>query len=294
MSSRSDAEGQETRLAGRPATGLFAIGGVGGSGTRAVAMLVRNCGAWIGDDLNRALDNLAYTLLFTRGSVLTDPDARIAYLFSLLASRLQGHCLNPDILDDLRNLTNQERFGFPAEWLEKRLQLLGQPLDRPHGQIRCGWKEPNTHVIIDRLLQTSKELVYVHVVRDPFYLADSTNQNQLRNWGPIFLDRPVVVSPGEAIAYWVAVHRRLRALQETYPERIVFSSFERLNSDPVAEAARLTGFLGLQAPPEPAHLFEGLCLQTGDYPAQQRPAPEGCSEQDEQFCRDFLAALETP
>lgn len=294
MSSRSDSERQEARLADPAATGPFAIGGVGGSGTRAAAMLVRNCGAWIGDDLNRALDNLAYTLLFTRASVLTDSNARIAYLFSLLESRLQGHCLKHDILDDLRNLTNLERFGFPAEWLDKRLQLLGQPFARPHGQIRYGWKEPNTHVIIDRLLQTSKELVYVHVVRDPFYLADSPNQNQLRNWGPIFLDRPVVVSPGEAIAYWVAVHRRLRALQETYPKRIVFSSFERLNSDPVAEAARLTSFLGLQAPPEPARLFEGLCLQTGDYQARQRPAPEGCSEQDEQFCRDFLAALETP
>jgi hypothetical protein len=256
-------------------------------------MLVRNCGAWIGDDLNLALDNLAFTLMFTRASVLTDPDARIAHLFSLLVSRLQGNCLSAEMLDDLRSLTNQERFGFPARWLEKRLQLLEQPFDRPHAQIRCGWKEPNTHVIIDRLMQTCDDLLYVHVVRDPFYLAGSTNHNQLRNWGPIFLDRPVEDSPREALAYWVAVHRRMKALQDIYPGRIFFFSFDRLNDDPDAETERLTGFLGLQAPADPARLYEGLCFQSSHSPTQ-RLVQEGCSEQVLQFCRDFLAELGTP
>ena len=293
MAIKSDAGLQESRQAGRPSLGLFAIGGVGGSGTRAAAMLVRNCGAWIGDDLNLALDNLAFSLMFTRASVLTDPEARIAHLFSLLVSRLQGNCLSADMLDDLRSFTIQDRFCFPAEWLEERLQLLGQPFDRPHAQIRCGWKEPNTHVIIDRLLQTCDDLRYVHVVRDPFYLAGSTNQNQLRNWGPIFLDRPVLVSPSEAMTYWVAVHRRMKALQDIYPGRILFFSFDRLNDNPDAEAARLTGFLGLQAPADPARLYEGLRFQPSHYQAQ-RPGWEGCSEQVLQFCRDFLTELGIP
>lgn len=78
MASRRDTDRREARQTGRPGQGLFAIGGVGGSGTRAAAMLVRNCGAWIGDDLNLAFDNLAFTLMFTRASVLTDSNARIA------------------------------------------------------------------------------------------------------------------------------------------------------------------------------------------------------------------------
>jgi hypothetical protein len=298
MMQQTDTGGPRAGEADPLAPGLFAIGGVGGSGTRAAAMLVRNCGAWIGDDLNPALDNLAFTLMFKRASVLIDPDARIAALFNLFAGRLQGRCLGPDVLDGLRSLTCQGRFSHSAEWLEERLQRLGQPVALSSGQARPGWKEPNTHVIIERLLRICPQLVYVHIVRDPFYLANSANQHQLRNWGPSFLDRPVEVSPGEALAYWVAVHRRLASLQDAYPGRILFSSYDRLTSDPVAEAGRLIGFLGLHAPEDPADLFRGVRVRSADGPAEGpaempdlRAAPTGAAPEDLEFCRGFMAGL---
>ncbi len=298
MMHQTDGVGQGMDPADPLALRLFAIGGVGGSGTRAAAMLVRNCGAWIGDDLNPALDNLAFTLMFKRASVLIDPDARIARLFSLFVSRLQGRCFGADVLDGLRSLTSQDRFGHPAEWLEERLERFGQPVVLPGGKIMCGWKEPNTHVIVERLLRICPQLVYVHIVRDPFYMVGSANQHQLRNWGPSFLDRPVEVSPGEALAYWVAVHRRLKALQEAHPGRILFSSYDRLTSDPVAEAGRLIGFLGLDAPGDPAALLEGVRVQSADGSGEtqaralaDRARPAGAAPQDLEFCLDFMAWL---
>ncbi len=277
---------------------LFAIGGVGGSGTRAAAMLVQNCGAWIGDDLNPALDNLAFTLMFKRASVLIDPDERIADLFSLFANRLQGRCFGAEVLDGLRSLTSQGRIGYPAEWLEERLVRLGQPVALPAGKIMRGWKEPNTHVIIERLLRICPHLVYLHIVRDPFYMIGSSNQHQLINWGPNFLDRPVEVSPGDALAYWVAVHRRLTALQDSYPGRILIASYDRLTSDPFAEARRLISFLGLYAPDDPACLLNGLRFSRKDGPGDtqgqwtaQRAMLSGAAEQDVQFCLDFMAGL---
>lgn len=46
--------------------GPVAIGGVGGSGTRVFAEILRGFGFYIGDCLNGALDNLWFTLLCKR------------------------------------------------------------------------------------------------------------------------------------------------------------------------------------------------------------------------------------
>jgi hypothetical protein len=45
---------------------MVAIGGVGGSGTRIVAQLIKDAGFYLGSDLNSANDNLWFTLLFKR------------------------------------------------------------------------------------------------------------------------------------------------------------------------------------------------------------------------------------
>ena len=43
---------------------LICVGGVGGSGTRVIAMILASLGLNIGNNLNEALDNLTFTLLF--------------------------------------------------------------------------------------------------------------------------------------------------------------------------------------------------------------------------------------
>ena len=45
---------------------ITAIGGLGGSGTRVFAAMLRHAGVYIGDDLNGPLDNLWFTVLFKR------------------------------------------------------------------------------------------------------------------------------------------------------------------------------------------------------------------------------------
>ena len=44
---------------------LVAIGGIGGSGTRAVAQIMQNAGLHMGHDLNVSLDDLAFTTLLS-------------------------------------------------------------------------------------------------------------------------------------------------------------------------------------------------------------------------------------
>src|SRR5947207_2715003 len=52
--------------------GPVAVGGVGGSGTRVVAALLREAGVYLGADLNDSLDNLWFRLLFRRAQWYRD------------------------------------------------------------------------------------------------------------------------------------------------------------------------------------------------------------------------------
>lgn len=266
----------------------FAIGGLGGSGTRATAMLVRNCGCWLGEDLNDALDNLWFTLLFKRASVLTDSDVRLKGLFTLFRARMHGDAPRAEAAEMLANLARQERAGHTSEWLRCRLQsFLAPPAGRPEA-MRWGWKEPNTHVIIERLFRIAPGLKYVHVVRDPFYMASSQNRNQLTNWGQVFLDRDLSGDIRDALAFWIAVHKRIEALDACYPGRILFFSHDRFMADPEPEAKRLLDFLHLDPPADEGRLFEDILFRPNPPPDKADAMAEADAD-DLAYCEAFVA-----
>jgi hypothetical protein len=72
---------------------MVAIGGVGGSGTRLGAALLQVLGYYIGDDLNESLDNLWFTLLFKRRSILLE-NLDLDFAISSRCS-FRGCLLNP-------------------------------------------------------------------------------------------------------------------------------------------------------------------------------------------------------
>ncbi len=251
-------------------------------------MLVRNCGCWLGEDLNDALDNLWFTFLFKRASVLTDSEARLENLFALFQARMQGKVPGPDEAQQLTALARRGRSGHPAEWLQTRLQsFLTAPVEQPGG-LRWGWKEPNTHIMIERFLRFVPDLKYVHVVRDPFYMAASKNRNQLKNWGHFFLDRDLSGSAGDVIAYWVAVHKRLDALCEHYPGRIIFFSHDRFMADPEPEAERLLDFLQIGPPASPDQRFRDIVFQPTARQGNEDAALQADPD-DLAFCAAFMA-----
>lgn len=270
------------------APGLFAIGGLGGSGTRAAALLARNCGCWLGDDLNSALDTLSFTLLFKRASALTDTDAQFGALFDLFVARLTGAPVTREAAEGLARLARHERFGHTAGWLAARLEHFAGPARPPANPIRCGWKEPNTHIVIERLFRLAPTLKYVHVVRDPGYMATSRNQNQLRHWGPVLLDRPVIPGVRDAVAFWVAAHRRLEVLFAEYPGRILFLSHDALMDDPDHEALRLASFLDLDPPGDREALLRDLVITPPCHPPEAEIAAHADRE-DLEYCQAFMA-----
>ncbi|MFC3287382.1 sulfotransferase family protein [Paracoccus aerius] len=212
----------------------IAIGAIGGSGSRVLAKIIQASGVSIGSNLNPSSDNLEFTARFKTLDVLDLPDNQF---FSRLGD-------------------------FEAISRADMVQA---------GNKRWGWKEPNTHVVIERILEAYPSMRYVHLLRNGFDMAFSGNQNQPRLWGPAYLNRPISdpPTPPESLAYFCEVHRRISKLarQPHNQSRILFVEYEALCYDPKSEITRLLDFLDFK----PEVSLKELCN------AVQQPASIGRS-----------------
>jgi hypothetical protein len=230
-----------------------AIGGIGGSGTRVVAELLARCGLHIGEDLNDPNDNLWFTLLFKRVETLDLTDDQFERVMRLFFARMRGEDVADRLVDlPFLNGLTASRPDHDQPWLEARLaRFLASPAPGSSPR-RWGWKEPNTQIVCDRLLRAEPHLRYIHVVRNGFDMAFSTNQNQLRLWGRWIMGRDIAVTPRNSLAFWCAAHRRLETIAERFPERFLFVRFEALLDDPATFGGEIARFAGLP----PSHELE--------------------------------------
>lgn len=229
-------------------TAPVAVGGVGGSGTRLVAQLLRGAGIHMGDDLNGSSDTLWFTLLFKRLEILGCDEAEFDLLTEALVAALAGgRRLAPGVEALVRDLARDDRLQLPASWLQERCETLLFAARQPAHDRPWGWKEPNTHVVIERLWQRIPGLRYIHVVRDGVDMACSRNQNQLALWGPIVLGSDGAPTPLRSLAYWCSVHQRMQALLADNPGHMYWLDYDALCRCPDAALEGLGGFLGMDS-----------------------------------------------
>lgn len=226
-----------------------AIGGVGGSGTRLIAQLLMELGFFMGSDLNESNDNLWFTLLFKRPGMLSVADDEFDALLRIFVARMTGSAALSEAQAALVNrLAAADRPQHPADWLKLRAASLlsGGPLQAAGP---WGWKEPNTHIVVDRLQQAMPQIRYVHVVRNGLDMAHSANQNQLRLWGAHFIGPGFEVTPYYSLKYWHAVHRRVLRLCEPMGARFLLLNYDRFCVHPEDGMRQLLDFMELQITP---------------------------------------------
>jgi hypothetical protein len=234
-----------------------AIGGVGGSGTRLVAAVLARTGTYIGSDLNEALDNLWFTLLFKRIELWSAPSGEFARMLRIFrAAMAEARAFEPGEREAVEMLAAADRLQHAADWLATRARALlaSERIER----AIWGWKEPNTHIFLDRLAESFPRLRYIHVMRNGLDMALSSNQNQLQLWGAALLGRPVAMTPRDSLSYWCAVHRRVQALGGAMGERFLLLNYDALCASPEHGLRRLLAFLGV--PVDAALLAELVAL----------------------------------
>jgi hypothetical protein len=132
-------------------------------------------------------------------------------------------------------------------YVAKRLLALRKRSDAiPQDLQKWGWKEPNTHMVLHRLIEMYPNMKYVHVVRHGFDMAFSGNQQQVLNWSQLFgLPHSNGENPALAYKYWVLANRRAMKIGKILgPEKFMMIQFEELCAHPKNTTQKFMDFIG--------------------------------------------------
>jgi len=248
--------------------GPIIVGGVGGSGTRVVALILQAIGFYLGNDLNDSLDNLWFTLLFKRPKWFLrnrNNKAEVARGLSISKQLLTGKRLFRVadwlfIVKAVVELAHQDGHDYLQTggriWAFKRLfrMIVRKPVAQ-HSFVGWGWKEPNSHLYLDHLAHAYDQLQYIHVIRNGLDMAYSRNQDQLFNWGPLYFDVAIPESqslmPKASLSYWLAANKVcIENGRKLLGERFYLLNFDKLCMNPQKEIAQFLQFLDLSVKKE--------------------------------------------
>jgi hypothetical protein len=234
--------------------GPLVIGGLGGSGTRVIAEMARTLGVYLGGTLNKALDNLWFTLLCKRPKWFqewpheSEVAASLATLEHAMTRGLAGRVRDEHervIQAAVRELAEHAVVvGADASTGEA---LLGSAAP-PRRALWWGWKEPNSQLFVTHCAKAFPGLRYVHVIRHGLDMAYSRNQQQVCNWGAHFglSTRPGVrPSPSESLEYWIRSNRAaIAAAREALGERFLLVRIEEAWERPGEVMRRVGAMVG--------------------------------------------------
>lgn len=224
------------------------IGGVGGSGTRLIAQCLKTTGFLIGDDLNKANDNLWFTLLFKREEILSSSEEEFDELLKIFITGMTGKgSFTKRQISLTKDLASKGRAQHPASWLTQRANTLLSTKTEMTAEDRWGWKEPNSHIVLDRLIDRLDNMKYIHVVRNGLDMAYSNNQNQLRLWGEYFITDKFDITPYFSLKYWCIIHKRVLNLGESIGDNFIFLNYDDFCLNPESGIKQLCKFLELEA-----------------------------------------------
>ena len=196
--------------------GPVVVGGVGGSGTRVVAELLRSLGIFMGDDLNHANDNM-----------------RLAGMFTTFQSLIPGLPTADVDLDDILDAFERD---MHAAYLAQTDRRLG-----------WGWKVPANFFILPQLARRYGAFRYIHVMRHGLDMVFSDNQNQVRNFGRHYGIDPGLPPAAAALRYWIRANETALADGRRHGIRLLPLSYDRLCAEPGPAIDDLLRFLGRDA-----------------------------------------------
>lgn len=201
----------------------------------------------MGSDLNNANDNLWFTLLFKYIEIFSSTEKEFDELLDIMLKGMTGaREFTSHQIDLIDSLASKDREQHPAPWLRQRaINLLSKKQEIKVADV-WGWKEPNSHIVLDRLIDRLENMKYIHVARNGLDMAHSKNQNQLRLWGAHFIHESFSIIPYYSLKYWRIIHQRVLNIGESMGNNFLFLNYDNFCLNPESGTRQLCEFLGLK------------------------------------------------
>jgi len=228
---------------------MIAVGALGGSGTRAIAEVLIQSGIYMGDDLNDPNDNLIFTRLFKNPEwYRKSSDSQKQKRMSLFENYMKFNKLTLQELKELY-LAAKSNPTFHSDtkfYIRSAKKLFSKGKD----STKWGWKEPNTQIYMNELLDFFDELKYIHVLRNGLDMAFSNNKQQLNNWGwkyNILLngqesDNELAI---KQLNYWIESTKDILEKSKKYKNRFLLINHTDFCNNPKTEIDKLCEFAGI-------------------------------------------------
>ena len=155
------------------------IGGIGGSGTRVVAGLVRYAGFFMGKNLNVSGDAMDFVEFYD------------CWINRFLATEVKP------LLESQTTVMN-----------EQFLESIKKHLAHMREEAGWGWKSPRSIYLLPFFHKVFPEMKFIHVLRDGRDMAFSKNMNQLLKHGAAVFGKEFgdTTQPVKAAVLWNAVN----------------------------------------------------------------------------------------
>jgi len=226
------------------------IGGLGGSGTRLVSEILRKEGVTFPGEMNEFLDNLWFSLLFVRKSILLKPVEEVRRLVWLFVNAMRhGGPVPAELLPLIDEAAMYDRGPTLRKAVldQARESMLNCNVSSGSTNTLWGWKQPNSHILLPLLNQYIPQMKFIYVLRNGLDMAFSYNKNQLTYfWGDLLLEGDVSPSPRNALRYWVACYKRMCSHRQLLGNRLYILNYDFLCENPREQIALLNRFLDIE------------------------------------------------
>lgn len=244
---------------------IVCISGLGGSGTRVYAEIIKQAGIDIGADINPQNDNLLFTRLFK------DPEWYKSFnkahfknrldLFLHLSRGLQLTMEQEQTLNQIFEQNQCFKTKTPYDFSKLVRNLSSE----------YGWKEPNSHVYLKELGESLLSCKFIFIIRDGPEMSLSKNTQQLKNWGKALYNLKSQVGdkniPLQQLKYWFLTSQRAIEIGNSYLEgRFLVLKFKDIYTNPAVEIKKIANFLDIEMTSEQISLLSAI---------PQKPASAG-------------------
>ena len=222
------------------------VGGVGGSGTRAVVAILQNAGVYMGSYNNVANDNLHFARLISdHPDNWKRPYSDLQLGLNTFHRLYFGQTLFPRHIACIYSFARQPR--LKQTWLLiRRSHDVRTPINSIY---HWGFKNPSTCFFLPQLTEHYPECKYIHVIRHGLDMAFSSNTIQLLNWGPEFglESHDGHFTAQQQLDFWKSANQfSIQTCRRLIPDRHYILNFDRLCTYPEAEIDKLFAFLELK------------------------------------------------